>query len=139
MRGAPQSGFSRLILRISLRISFDTGGRPVWPLRTFQVQNSRNPLRCHAMTVAGLTMRRAERHSARAPQSQAHKHRSNRFSFGFFTERCSTPSWWRRARISSCNAARVRKTDSVEASNADITAVNGNWRKMPNSHCIRQI
>jgi arylsulfatase A-like enzyme len=29
MRGAPQSGFSRLILRISLRISFDTGGRPV--------------------------------------------------------------------------------------------------------------
>src|ERR1039458_7947971 len=26
MRGAPQSGFSRLIFRISLRISFDTGG-----------------------------------------------------------------------------------------------------------------
>jgi hypothetical protein len=76
------------------------------------------------MTVAGLTMRRAERHSAQAPQNQAHKSRSNRFSFGFFTERCSTPSWWRRAMISSCNAARVRKTDSVDASNADITAVN---------------
>src|SRR5260370_20291794 len=86
------------------------------------------------MTVGGLTMRRAERHSAQAAQSQAHKHRSNRFSFGFFTERCSTPSWWRRARISSCNAARVRKTDSVEASNADITAVNRNWREMTNSH-----
>ena len=126
MRGAPQIGFSRLILRISLHTSFDTGGRLRWPRRTFQVQNSRNPLRCQAMTVAGLTMRRAERHSAQAPQSQAHKQRSNRFSLGFFTERCSTPSWWRRAMISSCNAARVRKTDSVEASNADITAVSGN-------------
>src|SRR5260370_1267156 len=126
MRGAPQSGFSRLILRISLRISFDTGGRPRWPLRTFQVQNSRNPLRCQAMTVAGLTMRRAERHSAQAPQSQAHKHRSKRFSFGFFTERCSTPSWWRSARISSCNEARVRKTESEEANNADNTAVGEN-------------
>jgi hypothetical protein len=47
-------------------------------------------------------------------------------SFGLFTERCSTPSWWRRAMISSCNAARVRKTDSVEASNADNAAVGGN-------------
>src|SRR5258708_2116809 len=139
MRGAPQIGLSRLILRISLRISFDTGGRPVWPLRTFQVQNSRNPLRCHAMTVAGLTMRRAERHSAQAPQSQAHKHRSNRLSFGLFTERCSTPSWWRRARISSCNAARVRKTDNVEASNADNTADGQNSRKGRNLHYISQI
>ena len=139
MRGAPQSGFSRLILRISLRISVDTGGRPVWPRRIFQVQNSRNPLRCHAMTVAGLTMRRAERHSAQAPQSQAHKQRSNRFSFGFFTERCSMPSWWRRAMISSCNAARVRKTDNVEASNADNTAVGENSRKVRNPHYISQI
>jgi hypothetical protein len=70
MRGAPQSGLSRLILRISLRTSFDTGGRPGWPRRTFQVQNNRNPLRCQAMTVAGLTMHRAERHSAQAPQNQ---------------------------------------------------------------------
>jgi hypothetical protein len=33
----------------------------------------------------------------------------------------------------------VRKTESEEANNADITAVNGNWRKMCNSHCISQI
>ena len=71
IRGAPQSGFSRLIFRISLRTSFDTGGRPRWPRRTFQVQNSRNPLRCQAMTVPGLTMQRAERQSAQAPQNQA--------------------------------------------------------------------
>src|SRR5258708_21118546 len=126
MRGAPQSGFSRLILRISLRISFDTGGRPRWPLRTFQVQNSRNPLRCHAMTVSGLTIQRAERHSFQTPQNQAHKNRSNRLRFGLFTERCSTPSCWRRAMYSSCNTARVRKTDSVEASNADNNAVGEN-------------
>src|SRR5882757_9124964 len=31
MRGAPQSGFSRLILRISWRTSFDTAGRPGFP------------------------------------------------------------------------------------------------------------
>ena len=126
MRGAPQSGLSRLIFRISLRISFDTGGRPRWPRRTFQVQNSRNPLRCHAMTVSGLTMHRAERHSFQAPQNQAQRNRSNRLNFGLFTERCSTPSWWRRAMISSCNAARVRKTDSVEVSSADNTAVGEN-------------
>src|SRR5665811_2558892 len=59
MRGAPQSGFSRLIFRISLRISFDTGGRPRWPRRTFQVQNRRNPLRCHAVTAVSYTHLRA--------------------------------------------------------------------------------
>src|ERR1035437_6740344 len=126
MRGAPRIEFSRLIFRISLRISFDTGGRPGWPRRTFQIQNSRNPLRCQAMTVPGLTMQRAERYSAQTPQNQTHRNRSNRLSFGLSTERCSTPSWWRRAMISSCSAARVRKTESVEASNADNTAVGWN-------------
>ena len=41
--------------------------------------------------------------------------------------------------ISSCNAGRVRKTDNVEASNADNTAVGENSRKVRNSHCISQI
>jgi hypothetical protein len=31
MHGMPQSGFSRLILRTSARVSFETGGRPGWP------------------------------------------------------------------------------------------------------------
>ena len=84
MRGAPQSGFSRLIFRISSRISLDTGGRPGWPRRTFQVQNSRDPLQSRTPFGPGST-------------KPTHKNRSNRFSFGFFTERCSTPSWWRRA------------------------------------------
>jgi hypothetical protein len=41
--------------------------------------------------------------------------------------------------ISSCNGTRDRKTDNVEASNADNTAVGGNSRKVRNSHCITQI
>ena len=69
---------------------------------------------------------RTLRHSLQAPQSQAHKHRSKRLTLGLFTERCSTPSWWRRAKISSCKAARVRKTHSVVVNNAENTAVGEN-------------
>jgi hypothetical protein len=36
-------------------------------------------------------------------------------------------------------AARVRKTDNVEASNADNTAVGENSRKVRNLHYISQI
>ena len=43
MRGAPQEGFSRPILRISARTSGEMIGRPGWPQRTFQVQNRRKP------------------------------------------------------------------------------------------------
>src|SRR5260370_41642333 len=60
MRGAPQSGLSRLIFRISLRISFDTGGRPGWAPRTFQVQKRRHPLPGHPMTGAGFAIDRTE-------------------------------------------------------------------------------
>ena len=75
-RGAPQSGFSRLILRISCRISLDTGGRPGWPRRTFQVQNNRKPLRCQPMTVSGLTMSNEDCQSRQASHNQAHSSRS---------------------------------------------------------------
>jgi hypothetical protein len=61
MRGAPQEGFSLHILRISARTSGEMTGRPGLPQRTFQVQNRRNPARCQAMTVSGLTMVSAER------------------------------------------------------------------------------
>src|SRR5260370_10013685 len=71
MRGAPQRGFSRLILRISWRTSFDTGGRPRWPLRAFQVPKNRHPFRCHAMTVFGVEMPRGDGHTAHAAHTQA--------------------------------------------------------------------
>jgi hypothetical protein len=54
MRGAPQPGFSRHILRIRSR-TLRERGRPGWPRRTFEVQNRRKPARCQAMTVSSLT------------------------------------------------------------------------------------
>src|SRR5215831_15141772 len=101
MRGAPQSGLSRLILRISCRISLDTGGRPGWPRRIFQVQNNRKPLRCQPMTVSGLTMTNEDRQSLQASHNQAQKSRSADVTLGRFTERRSTASWCRRARFST--------------------------------------
>ena len=63
MRGAPQVGFSRHILRIRSRTSREMTGRPGWPRRTFEVQKRRKPARCQATTVSGLTMASAERQS----------------------------------------------------------------------------
>ena len=66
-----QSGFSRLILRISSRTSSGTFGRPGFPCRTFQVQNHRKPLLCHAITVSGLTITRAVRQLLHTSDSHA--------------------------------------------------------------------
>jgi hypothetical protein len=92
MRGAPQSGFSRLIFRINSRISCEMLGRPGRPWRTFQVQSRRKAVRCQAMTVSGLTMTSAERQAAHTSDRPAQKSRSNAVSLGRFTERCRTPS-----------------------------------------------
>jgi hypothetical protein len=46
---APHSGFAADIVRISVRTSRGTVGRPT-RRRLFQVQNRRNPWRCQAMT-----------------------------------------------------------------------------------------
>src|SRR3954470_21323278 len=89
--GAPQSGFSRLIVRISSRTSFGTTGRPALPRRIFQVQNRRKPFRCHPTTVDGLMMNAPDFHSCQAVESQTHRSRSRLVSLGRFTERCSTP------------------------------------------------
>ena len=93
MRGAPQSGFSRLILRISSRTSFGTAGRPGCPRRTFHFQDSRKPFRCQAITVSGFTIIMADCQSAQIPDSHAHRNRSAGVSFERFTDRWSTPSW----------------------------------------------
>jgi hypothetical protein len=59
-------------------------GRPGWPRRTFQVQNSRKPARCQATTVSGLTMANAERQSPQIRDSQTHKRRSTGVNRGRF-------------------------------------------------------
>lgn len=55
----PNYTFGLLLVRMSSRISPETCGRPGFPQRTFQVENSRKPLRCHAMTVSGLAIANA--------------------------------------------------------------------------------
>src|ERR1700730_3619262 len=141
MRGAPQSEFSRLIFRISWRISFDTGGRPAWPRRTFQVQNSRKPLRCQPMTVSGLTMTKADRQSLQASHSHAHRTRSPDVSLVRFTERRSTPSWCRSARFTRWSVARDLNADDAAVANT-CSALSATWRKLrkaqtPCSHSVR--
>jgi hypothetical protein len=98
------------MVRMSSRISLEIRGLPDLPRRHFQVQNSRKPLRCHEMTVSGLTMMRAERHSGQRRKSQIQRNRSEARSLGRLeTERLKTMIWCRRARISVWSARRVRK------------------------------
>ena len=55
MRGAPQSGCSMIIRRISARRSVSIWGRPPTE-RDFQRQYRRNPARCHRTSVSGWTI-----------------------------------------------------------------------------------
>src|SRR5215469_1457263 len=82
MRGAPQVGFSRDILRIRSRVSRAIAGRPDCPRRTFQVQNKRKPMRCQATTVCGLTMASVERQSRRIRGRETQRRRSMEVSLG---------------------------------------------------------
>src|SRR5215469_9102331 len=53
----------------------DREGRPCgW--RLFQLQYSRNPRRCQAITVSGLTIIKADRHSRQSRESQTHRNLS---------------------------------------------------------------
>src|SRR4051812_39818549 len=56
-----------------------------------------------------------------------------------FMERCRTPSWWRRARISSCSAARRRKEAERDAKSAAMRGPNGDRRKNDNPQSINHI
>ena len=110
MRGAPQPGFSRHILRIRSRVSRARTGRPGCPRRTFQVQNRRKPLRCQAKTVSGLTIASVECQPLQRRDRQTQSRRSTGVNFGrFFADLRSAPIWWRRATFSSSRSMRARK------------------------------
>jgi hypothetical protein len=143
MRGAPQSGLARLMLRIRSRTSCETVGLPVLPCRTFQVQNNRKPFRCQAMTVSGLTMTSADRQPAQTPDNHAQKKRSATVNLGrFLAERRSTPIWCRSARISTWRAARERKAENRVARNG-IKVLNMGLARhsgtSSNPHDLREI
>jgi len=92
MRGAPQPGFPRHILRIRSRTSLEMTGRPGFPQRTFQVQNKRKAARRQATTVCGLTMANAERQSRQRRDRQIHSRRSPEVNFRrFAADLWSTP------------------------------------------------
>jgi len=85
----------------------------------FHVHHSRNPCRCQAMTVSGVTITSDVRHPVQMRESMAQRNRSvlkSRNRAG--RVRCNTCSWCRSARISNWSAARermhvrrVRRTD----------------------------
>src|SRR5215469_12441947 len=91
------------------------------------------------MTVDALTTKMLDCQSFQTAHSQAHKNRSAGVSFGRLTERCRTPSWRRRTRTSSCNAARLRKEAKTAAQRADNRYLKGNRGENDNSQFINQI
>ncbi len=111
--GAPHKGFVRLMVRIKSRTSRDTGGRPGLPCRIFHRQNTRNPLRCQATTVSGLTIINADRQSGQTLASQTQKSRSDTVSLRCLgEERRRTPSCYRKATFSTRSVVAV--LNSVE-------------------------
>ncbi len=70
-------------------------------------------------------MTRALLQPVQISQSHAHKIRSTLTSLGRDAERCKTPSWWRRARISSLRAARPRNEATSEATSAANSGPHG--------------
>ena len=118
---------------MSSRTSLEIPGLPDLPCRHFQVQNKRNPLRCQAMTVSGLTMMRAERNWGQKRKNQTQRNRSQGRSFGRLTERFKTMIWCRRAMISVWSARRDRKPAS-RTENSEIRMLSMNRRLSARLH-----
>ena len=68
-------------------------------------QHRRNPSRCQRSTVAGWINTSASRHRGQNHRKDSHSSRSVGRKRRF--ERVRTPSWWRRARVSSSRSVRV--------------------------------
>ena len=132
-------GFSWLIVRISSRTSLGTTGRPGLPRRIFQVQNRRNPLRCHPTTVDAFMMNAPDFQSRHAVESHAHRSRSAGVSFGRLTERCRTPIWCRNARISKWSEARFRNAADSDAIKAINICPNGKRTMSDKSYFLNAI
>jgi hypothetical protein len=117
----PNAGFACAIVRISVRRSAGTVGRPM-RRRLFQVHHSRKPRRCQAMTVSGLTRTSAVRHPFRMCESTTQSQRSVLAS-RTRRVRCSTCSWCRNASTSSWSAARERAKVRRVRRNESITDI----------------
>ena len=76
MRGAPQRGLARAMVRTRWAIAEPIDGRPVRAPRDFHVQKARKPCRCQRITVSGRTTWSASRHPAHRRESHTQKARS---------------------------------------------------------------
>jgi hypothetical protein len=113
--GAPHKGLAWLMRRIKSPISAVVFGLP-GGRRDFPVQYKAKALRCQAMNVAGCTICRHRRQPDQNRDNRTHNTRSERLRRnrrGEFAWR--TASWCRRARISVCSAARLRKLEAITA------------------------
>jgi len=118
--------------------SCGTSGLPGIPLLLFHRQYQRKPRRCQAITVSGFTISNAERHPDQRRDSPTQKSRSAEFKRS--RPRCDlfrTVSWWRRARISTCRAARDRKHDRMLArAERSSVSMGGKTNKKPSVSSI---
>ena len=108
--GAPQRISPGPCGRMRSRNSRDTGGRPRRRERDFQVQNSRKPLRCQPITVAGLTIVRASRQFGQRLEIKTQNQRSERCSRGRGDARLNAANCWRTAKLSKYEAANSRSS-----------------------------
>jgi hypothetical protein len=117
--------------RINARTSWK-GARSSGSLRLLHVQTKRNPRRCHAMTVSGLTMCRIEHQSRHDRESHVHGSRSTVVKRRRGHDRLTTGNWCRSARNSRCKARhrRDRTRNRIEWSRETTTDdTNGGYRR----------
>jgi hypothetical protein len=107
IRGAPQRQFSAAIRRIRSRQGESMRGLP--GRRERRRQHRRRPSRCQCSTVAGWSSTSASRHRGHNHRKNSQNSRSAGRKRLF--ERARTPSWWRRARVSSRRSRRVTRAD----------------------------
>ncbi len=75
-RGAPHSGFSRLMRLIRAWTSRGIGERPPLRRRDFHVQYSRKPFRCQPVTVSSFTITSISRQFGKSRDRSTQSRRS---------------------------------------------------------------
>jgi hypothetical protein len=114
MRGDPQEGLAREILRRRSRISGAMRGRPGVPGRLSRVRWSRNRLRRQEITVLGFTETGTSCQPDHALDSHAQSNRSAVLSRVRRPPQWRTASWRRSARTSRCRDARGQSRATME-------------------------
>jgi hypothetical protein len=107
IRRAPQRTCSRLICRISARVSAAMAGRPGRFRSHGRLRSCHNPCRRQRRPVAVCVISRASGHRDHNVESMIQKHRSTGETRGRVTERAKTARWCRSAMVSreSCQCS----------------------------------